>query len=488
MWVRSLPYLVLSSSVAMFWPTRSRGNVPIIRKVKNMVMHTVKSPPYLLVRFTFAISMLLLLTPGRIRAQSTGQWQTYNGSAATWSGPTLDVSQFGGANIGAKTAACISALNSSSTGGTCDARNLTGSQTISAQLALSLSGTPNKPLIWLLSPAAVISCTASASPCIAFGNNVTIECGINETNDFCMLETSTAAETILGPSSTGNTANLSIRGVSFSNNNASASSAVVDLTNTSYVAIEHSFIGHSGGTGSGLLVQVSSPGSSAFYNAIMNTYFYMSGAGNAIDVRNGANELKVFGGEIQNTACAVSVTNTSGTGTDGLHLFGTSAETYTDAALCSKPSTGGVYGVDWTGGRFESSAGVVADITPSGGATTKQFYIIAPNINGSQGTFTDSTHAITWLYSGPGFPGAATTLGGINQPVSSGSGNLAGTVNLSGGSGSVTFNPAYLSAPACVASDGTGKNPVQVSTTSTTLTLAGTGTDTISYVCIGNPN
>lgn len=450
-------------------------------------MNSARSPSCLLLCPIFAISTLFLLTPRRTSAQSTGQWQTYNGSAATWSSPTLDVSQFAGANIGAKTAACISALNSLSTGGTCDARNLTGSQTISAQLTLSLSGTPNKPLIWLLSPAAVISCTASASPCIAFGNNVTIECGINETNDFCQLETNAAAETILGPSSNGDTEHLSIRGVSFSNNSASASSAVVDLTNTSYVVIDQSFIGHSGGIGSGLLLQVLSPGDSAFYNAIMNTYFYMTGTGDAIDVRNGANELKVFGGEIQKSACSVSVTNTSGLGTDGIHLFGTSAETFTDAALCSKPTTGGVYAVDWTGGRFESTTGVVADIAPNGG-TTKQFYIIAPNINSVPGTYTDPTHAITWLYSGPGFPGAATTLGGINQPVSSGSGNLAGTVTLSGGSASVTFNPAFLSAPACVASDGTGKNPVQVSTTTTTLTLAGTGADSVSYVCIGNPN
>jgi hypothetical protein len=454
------------------------------RKAKNMQIHE-----YVLSVLRSASTVLALLALNAVYApaQSTGQWQTWNGSAQ-WSGPTLDVSQFAGTNLGQKTAACISALNTSSTGGTCDARNLPGAQTISSQLTLSLSGTPNQPLIWLLSPAAVITCSASASPCIAFGNNVSIDCGINETNSFCMLQTSTATETILGPSSTGNTSYLNIRGVSFSNNNSTATAAVVDLTNTSDAVIENSFIGHSGGSGDGLLVQVVSPGSAAYYNAVMNTYFYMTGDGDAIDVKNGANELKVVGGEIQNTTCAVSVTNTSGSGTDGLHLFGTSAETYTDAALCSKPSTGGVYGVDWTGGRFESSNGVVADITPTGTGTTKQFYIIAPNINGSQGTFNDSTHAITWLYSGPGFPGAATTIGGINQPVSSGSGNLAGVVSLSGGSASVTFNPAYLSAPACVASDGTGKNPGEVSTTSTTLTLAGTGSDSVSYICIGNPN
>jgi hypothetical protein len=89
-----------------------------------------------------------------------------------------------------------------------------------------------------------------------------------------------------------------------------------------------------------------------------------------------------------------------------VHLFGTSAETYADAALCIKPSTGSVFAVVWEGGRFESATGEVADIAPTGTGTVAQVYIIGPNIEGAQGTFSDSTHAITWLYSGrtPGIP------------------------------------------------------------------------------------
>jgi hypothetical protein len=203
------------------------------------------------------------------------------------------------------------------------------------------------------------------------------------------------------------------------------------------------------------------------------------------------------GGEIQDSACAVSVTNTSGGGTDGLHLFGTSAEAYTDAALCSKPSTGGVYGVDWTGGRFESDTGVVADIAPVAPGTTKQFYIIAPNIGGSQGAATDSTHAITWLYcgitTGYGITDAFTTwhtigVTGVNQPGSTGNGNLAGQVILTGGAHTVTFNPAFTSTPACTATDTNGPQAVQASSSPGSLSLIGASGHTVPYICMGNPN
>jgi hypothetical protein len=228
-----------------------------------------------------------------------------------------------------------------------------------------------------------------------------------------------------------------------------------------------------------VLLQIDSNGSAAYYDAIMNTWIYMDGSGNGIDVRNGANELKVFGGAISKAGCAVSVTNTSGTGTDGLHIFGTDAEGYTDAALCSKPSTGGVYGVDWTGGRFESNTGVIADVAPTGTGSVAQFYIIAPNINGNQGSFTDSTHAVTWLYAGK--------TSGIPIFGRSGS-NWSGTLTLSGTSGGVTFAPSFVNSPVCTANDQTGVHAVQVSASNTTVTLTGTSGDTIAYSCVGNPN
>ena len=55
-------------------------------------------------------------------------------------GSTLQVDQFPGANFGAKLQACVNAVNTSY-GGTCDARDFTGSQTMSANLIISSPNT-----------------------------------------------------------------------------------------------------------------------------------------------------------------------------------------------------------------------------------------------------------------------------------------------------------------------------------------------------------
>ena len=65
-------------------------------------------------------------------------------------GSTLQVDQFPGADFGAKLQACVNAVNTNF-GGTCDARNFTGNQTMSANLTIS---TPNTNI---LLPCATIS-------------------------------------------------------------------------------------------------------------------------------------------------------------------------------------------------------------------------------------------------------------------------------------------------------------------------------------------
>jgi len=358
--------------------------------------------------------------------------------------------------------------------------------------------------MWLLSPSVIISCTTTTSPCIAFGDQVGINCELNTglaNTKGCTIETSNAAETLIGPSTpTANTKDLHIRGVTLWNSSTSASAAVVDLTNTSFSTIENSGIGHDGGTGDGLFVEVTSSSFAAFHDSVMSSYFFMNGSSNAIHVTNGGNEFDVFGSELQSSACGINVDNTTASpgGTDGVHLFGTSAETYSDAALCIKPTTGTVYGVVWSGGRFESSTGSVIDIAPSEGATASQVYMIGPNIDSGQNPPVDAGHATTWLYSGgtasaAGYklPDALTTshtigVGGLNQI--SANGNLAGSVALSGGAATVTFSPSFQSAPVCTASDTSGAHVVQASTTASGLSLTGTGTDVVAYICVGNPN
>jgi hypothetical protein len=63
--------------------------------------------------------------------------------------------------------------------------------------------------------------------------------------------------------------------------------------------------------------------------------------------------------------------------------------------------------------------------------------------------------------------------------------DLAGTVTLSGGTGSYKFvTPSIATAPICVATDTTNAAPVKVSTTTSTLTIAGAGADVINYICV----
>jgi hypothetical protein len=66
---------------------------------------------------------------------------------------------------------------------------------------------------------------------------------------------------------------------------------------------------------------------------------------------------------------------------------------------------------------------------------------------------------------------------------------FAGSIALASGTATVTFPTAYTSAPVCTANDTSAIATVRVQTTATTLTLRqSSGTDTIMYVCVGNPN
>lgn len=79
---------------------------------------------------------------------------------------------------------------------------------------------------------------------------------------------------------------------------------------------------------------------------------------------------------------------------------------------------------------------------------------------------------------------------GISQHLNQGAANtFAGSAALTAGTVTVTFPTAYNSAPVCTANDTSAIATVRVQTTATTLTLTqASGTDTIMYICVGNPN
>ncbi len=79
---------------------------------------------------------------------------------------------------------------------------------------------------------------------------------------------------------------------------------------------------------------------------------------------------------------------------------------------------------------------------------------------------------------------------GISQHLNQGAANtFAGTVALVAGAATVTFPTAYNSAPVCTANDTSAVATVRVQTTASTIALSqSSGTDTIAYICVGNPN
>jgi hypothetical protein len=78
----------------------------------------------------------------------------------------------------------------------------------------------------------------------------------------------------------------------------------------------------------------------------------------------------------------------------------------------------------------------------------------------------------------------------VSQHLNQGAtGQFAGTVALVGGTATVTFPTPFASTPVCVANDQSAIATVKVTPSASALTLTqASGTDTINWLCIGNPN
>ncbi len=76
------------------------------------------------------------------------------------------------------------------------------------------------------------------------------------------------------------------------------------------------------------------------------------------------------------------------------------------------------------------------------------------------------------------FPNATGTIA-----LSGAGGVSAGTITLSGGSGLHTFATSYSATPVCTGSDTTSAAAVKVTSSTTAVTVSGTGNDVIAWVC-----
>jgi len=125
----------------------------------------------------------------------------------------------------------------------------------------------------------------------------------------------------------------------------------------------------------------------------------------------------------------------------------------------------------------------------NGSASVPDIWTVSPVLSAGSNPLSTWTFA----HSGPGagavsVPALKTT--GTGCPICTGTASnsdLAGQLTLSAGTASYSFtaSPGYMSAPICTATDTTAANPVQVTVTTSALTITGTGSDVINYICIG---
>lgn len=126
-------------------------------------------------------------------------------------------------------------------------------------------------------------------------------------------------------------------------------------------------------------------------------------------------------------------------------------------------------------GQFPSlsQAGVVSTLAGHpiafGGSGDNYFAILDHNALTSNQTFD--------------FPNASGTIA-----LAGANGVSAGTITLSGGSGSHTFAKPYGAAPVCTASDTTGAAAVKVTSSATAVSISGTGTDVVAWICSPTTN
>lgn len=74
-------------------------------------------------------------------------------------------------------------------------------------------------------------------------------------------------------------------------------------------------------------------------------------------------------------------------------------------------------------------------------------------------------------------------VGSQKITVAGANGISAGTVTLAAGAGSHTFSTAYSATPVCTATDQTSAAAVKATSSTTAVTLTGTGTDIINWIC-----
>ena len=198
----------------------------------------------------------------------------------------------------------------------------------------------------------------------------------------------------------------------------------------------------------------------------------------------------VFEGELENTG-AFTVVTTCNSGvaaqscTKGVVLNADATTTGHDTRIL------GGYIYTWGTGISVDSANVttgqIDSVAMRGNTTTNYSWSDA-----STGCSTTQTNAAVFqpdcVASQSAMSAPSATFTGSGIPIATGSASntdLAGSITLSGGTGTYTFSATYVTTPICTATDTTTAAAVKTSASTTVLTITGTGTDVVNYICIG---
>jgi hypothetical protein len=381
------------------------------------------------------------------------------------SGSVTTIDLYPGAVVTDRLNSCLSAASTSTL--TCDARSLTG----------SLSGTsftiPDNTAL-LLGNVTLLLSPGAGNFAVTMGNNSRLEGmapGFGSVVSPTRLRIQNSAGhgihfkcTTTNPCTTGSTTQAPIiRNIELNNQNATNTGIGIDWSGVQHGEFSNVWV-HQWGIASLCNSTAFTASENGFYNFFSND---LTGTEVGLVVQGTCNSNNWFNPHIivssSSGSKAIQFGSTSGTQPNENSFFGATLESGVAGTSTALNVDGGSE-LRMFGGRFEGFATALAT-------------------NGA-----NCTNILRVVLDNPRFIGNTTNISNSCTQVEVRGVRAKGTATLASGSATVTFTPSYQVAPTCQCTDTTSAAAVKCTPTASSLSIAGTGTDVVSYVCEGNPN
>jgi hypothetical protein len=378
---------------------------------------------------------------------------------------SVKINWYSGNTITDQLQACLNAASTSNL--TCDARPLTGtysgtSFTIPDQTRLLLCN-----ITLLLSP-------GTGNWAITMGNNSVLEgCapGFGSAVSSTRLRIQNSAGngihfkcTNSNPCTSGATTQAPIiRNIELNNQNSTNTGIGIDWSGVQHAEINNVWV-HQWGIASLCNSTTFTASENGFYNFFSND---LTGTEVGLVVQGTCNSNNWYNSHIivssSSGSKAIQWGSTSGTQPNENSFFGMTLESGV-AGKSTAINIDGSTEFRMFGGRFEGFATAI-------------------QTNGS-----NCANIQRVVFDNPRFSNNTTNISNTCTQVEVRGPRNRGTVTLASGAATVTFTPSYQVAPLCQCVDTTSAAAVKCTPLSGSLSITGTGTDVVSYVCEGNPN